>query len=116
MFLDRTGYDVEIVIQSSSGEHDVDISGIVRKTRSQASRIFDAGGRKVIFQRGITHNDRPAIGVELSEPLVVVLYDDIGELFTLQVADYSAADATCAADNVMPIKLSHFLFPSPGIQ
>jgi hypothetical protein len=88
-------------------QHDINIVCIVRQTRGQPARMFDACFTQAAFERGVACQDRNALIRQLLDPLPVALDHDELIVGALQSADQVRSNAACATDDKMVPQFAH---------
>src|SRR5580704_12293714 len=112
VFFAGAGDDLQLGIQAARGEHDVEIRGIGGGGRDQSPSALDMSIAKSLFLGGVTDHDQPI--APIAGCLCFVRLDDYeGSGPGSQFAGDAAADAACAAKNVVIGEPVDIAFHSP---
>src|SRR5262249_15013202 len=105
---DGTRPDVHVGIQTTCGQHDIYVIGIVRQTSSKSACTHHPGLQKIIFKRRVADHYVRKLRAKLFEPFFVAFHDDEWLRLFEQRSDDAATDAAGTANNVMVLKFVHF--------
>src|ERR1043166_4405683 len=99
---------MQVGIQISRCQHDVNIVGIVGQTSRESACVVDAGFPQALFERSIAHQYDHAEVDQFSDPSWIFLDYDEGLSAADQSANQMRAYASGAADNEMVSQFAHF--------